>query len=356
MATNKHAIIRYHALDQCFSNPGRKYFIDDLMDACNKALYEYTGMSDGVKRRQIFEDIKFMESEQGWSVPLERYKDGKQVYYRYDDKSFSIKNQPVNESEANQLKEALSILTRFKGMPQFEWMEEMLVRVESAFKLKGSNVVIVGFEQNPYLKGLHYFTEIFNAIHYQKVLKIKYQSFKQTKASYFVIHPYYLKQYNSRWFLFGYNEALKTISNMALDRIAGLQVLNTKYIENNKINFEEYFEDVVGVTVLENQPAERILLEIKISLWPYIQSKPLHGSQKIISRDKEYVKIELKVQVNYELTALLFSYGEGIKILEPEALKTNIKTKAEAPKQQLFITYARTLHTWYSSLLCQSEN
>jgi hypothetical protein len=64
VATNKHAIIRYHALDQCFSNPGRKYFIDDLMDACNKALYEYTGMSDGVKRRQIFEDIKFMESEQ----------------------------------------------------------------------------------------------------------------------------------------------------------------------------------------------------------------------------------------------------------------------------------------------------
>jgi hypothetical protein len=72
-------------------------------------------------------------------------------------------------------------------MPQFEWMEEMLVRVESAFKLKGSNGVIVGFEQNPYLKGLHYFTEIFNAIHYKKVLKIKYQGFKQTKASYFII-------------------------------------------------------------------------------------------------------------------------------------------------------------------------
>jgi predicted DNA-binding transcriptional regulator YafY len=44
------------------------------------------------------------------------------------------------------------------------------------------------------------------------------------------------------------------------------------------------------------------------------------------------VKIELKVQVNYELTTLLFSYGEGIKILEPEALKANIKTKTEALK------------------------
>lgn len=330
MATNKHAVIRYHALDQCFSNPGRKYFIDDLIEACNKALYEYTGMSDGIKRRQVFEDIKFMESEQGWSVPLERFKDGKQVFYRYDDKSFSIKNQPVNESEANQLKETLSILTRFKGMPQFEWMEELLVRVESAFKLKGSNGVIVGFEQNPYLKGLHYFTEIFNAIHYKKVLKIKYQGFKQAKASKIILHPYYLKQYNSRWFLFGHNESVNTISNLALDRIADLQELSKKYISNTRINFEEYFEDVVGVTVLENQPAQRILLKVSSSIWPYIQSKPLHGSQKIISKKQESVVIELLVQVNYELTTQLFSYGEGIEILEPDALKTNIKAKAEA--------------------------
>jgi len=32
MATNKNAIIRYQALDKCFRNPGRKYFMDDLMD------------------------------------------------------------------------------------------------------------------------------------------------------------------------------------------------------------------------------------------------------------------------------------------------------------------------------------
>jgi len=330
VATNKHAIIRYHALDQCFSNPGKRYYIDDLVEVCNDALYEYTPESDGVKRRQIFEDIKFMESEQGWSVPLERIKDGKKVFYRYDDKSFSIKNQPVNESEANQLKETLSILTRFKGMPQFEWMEELLVRVESAFKLKGGNNVIVGFEQNPYLKGLHYFTDIFNAIHYKKVIKINYQGFKQTKVSKIILHPYYLKQYNSRWFLFGLNEELKTISNLALDRIADLQELKEEYINNTEINFEEYFDDVVGVTVLKNQLVKKVLLKASTSIWPYIQSKPLHGSQKVISKDNDYIIIELMVQVNYELTTLLFSYGESLDVLEPEELVTEIKNKAKA--------------------------
>ena len=172
---------------------------------CNDALYEYTGASDGVKRRQIFEDIKFMESNQGWSVPLERLKDGKQVYYRYSERTYSIKNQAVNESEAKQLKETLSILTRFKGMPQFEWMDEMLVRIESSFNLKGSTNIIVGFEQNQYLKGLNHFTEIFNSIQYKRVLKIEYQGFKQIKSSQVIFHPYFLKQYNSRWFLFGFS-------------------------------------------------------------------------------------------------------------------------------------------------------
>src|SRR5579863_3564454 len=107
MATNKHATIRYNVLDQCFGNPGRRYFIDDLVEACNLALIEYSGTSDGIKKRQIFEDIKFMESEHGWSVPLERYKDGKKVYYRYSPASFSIRNLSINETEANQLKETL---------------------------------------------------------------------------------------------------------------------------------------------------------------------------------------------------------------------------------------------------------
>ena len=329
MATNKHAIIRYHALDRCFSNPGKRYFIGDLIDVCNDALYEYTGASDGVKRRQIFEDIKFMESNQGWSVPLERLKDGKQVYYRYSERTYSIKNQAVNESEAKQLKETLSILTRFKGMPQFEWMDEMLVRIESSFNLKGSTNIIVGFEQNQYLKGLNHFTEIFNSIQYKRVLKIEYQGFKQIKSSQVIFHPYFLKQYNSRWFLFGFNEAFNFISNLALDRIVSLKAISKKYKENDSINFEEYFEDVIGVTVSEKVKPIKIQLEISKLLWPYIESKPIHGSQRIISK-KGNVIIELEVQINFELITTIFSYGEGVKVLGPEELRVGIINKAEA--------------------------
>lgn len=85
MPTNKNAQLRYNILDKCFRNTGRKFFIDDLVKEVNKALRELEGEDKQVKKRQIQYDIRFMKSEQGWSVPLEKKRDGRRVYYQYSD-------------------------------------------------------------------------------------------------------------------------------------------------------------------------------------------------------------------------------------------------------------------------------
>jgi predicted DNA-binding transcriptional regulator YafY len=325
MATNKHATIRYHALDRCFSNHRRKFFIEDLINVCNEAIYEFSGIEDGVKRRQVFDDITFMESEQGWSIPLERIKDGRRVYYRYSDKAFSIKNSGINQTEAEQLKDTLAILSRFKGMPQFEWIEEMQIRLEDTFKLKGTVQSFVGFEQNPFLKGLNHFTDLFNAMQNEVCLKISYQGFKQDNPVETTVHPWYLKQYNNRWFLFGFNEEYKAITNFALDRIIKIEESKTKFHRNSEINFDDFFDDVVGVTVKKDIPVEKLLLKINKEIWPYIESKPIHGSQKVLSRTETEVLIELSLLLNHELIALLFSYLDAIEVVEPESLRERFK-------------------------------
>ncbi len=325
MATNKHAQIRYQVLDRCFSNPGRRYFIEDLVDACNKALYEHAGIIDGVKKRQVQSDIAFMESEAGWSIPLNRIRDGKRVFYRYEDTHYSINNQLLNETEINQLKETIFMLNRFKGMPQFSWMEEILARLENTFHLRGTTTSVVDFEHNPYLKGLNYFSDIFSAIVNHQTLSIVYKRFSadQTKM---IFHPYFLKQYNNRWFLFGRSDHLKEnypITNLALDRIEQISYPNVRYIENNEIDFGEYFEDVVGVTVYEKE-TEKIILEIDNSLFPYIKTKPLHGSQIIKKQTPNSTIIELRLIINYELENLLLGYIDKISIVSPDHLREKI--------------------------------
>lgn len=336
MATNKHATIRYHALDKCFSNYGRRFFLEDLIEACNNAIHEFSGIQKGVKRRQIFKDITFMESEQGWSIPLERLKDGRRVFYRYSDKNFSIKSQGLNPTEAEQLIETLTIFSRFKGMPQFEWIEEMQIRLKDTFKLGNKFGTIIGFEQNPYLTGLNFFTELFNAIQNEVALKIKYQGYRQDKPSEIILHPWFLKQYNNRWFLFGQNNDYQSITNFALDRIIAIRDANIQYLKNTEIDFDEYFEDILGVTYNAKDKIEKVVLKINLEIWPYICSKPIHGSQKVLNKDDSFVMIELNLQINYELKALLFSYMDAIEIMEPIEFRAFFKSVSESMFNKYF--------------------
>ena len=297
--------------------------MDDLIEACNEALADINPYSSGIKRRQIFDDIKFMKDSKGYNAPIESFRFGKRAYYRYDNSEFSINSQPLNEQEAQQLKESLLTLSRFKGMPQFDWVEEIRVRLEQKFNLT-SDENVISFDENPYLTGRELISDLYNSIVNREVLLIKYKPFKQENEILFELHPYHLKQYNNRWFLFGLNEKDIQISNIALDRIISIDKSKSVYIPNTKIDFVEYFEDVIGVTIDERKLVQKVILEISANLWPYIKTKPLHGSQRILTETKENTIVELELILNFELESIILSYGEEVEVIKPEALRNNI--------------------------------
>ncbi len=323
MSINKNALIRYKTLDRCFRNPGRMYFWEDLLNECNNALVEFDPNSDGIQRRQLFDDIKFMESEQGWSIPLERYRHGKKVYYRYDDLKFSIDNQSLNETEAKQLKSAIKLLSRFKGVPQFEFINEIIPAIESKLGLISIEREVMSFENNLDYEGLKFITPLFNAIVNKRALTIEYQDFKSQIPYSINFHPYYLKQYNSRWFVFGYNELTKNQHwNMALDRIKHLKDSPKKYIETD-VDWDDYFYDLIGVTKKLDDKVQTVRLWFSPSLAPYIITKPIHPTQKGINTENG-LEVTIKVIPNYELEKLILSFGSNVKVVSPESLKDSI--------------------------------
>jgi predicted DNA-binding transcriptional regulator YafY len=333
MATNKNAQIRYKILDNCFRNGGKRYFIEDLISECNKKLEEIDPDSKGISRRQIFDDINFMESSEGWEIDLLRLKDGKRVYYRYADTSFSINNMPLNETDINRLQTTLQTISQFKGMPQFEWMYELLPKLK-----QGSATVyapaIMEFEHNQDLQGVEHIGILYDAILYQKVLNIDYlQSFEHEVQ--FVIHPYYLKQYNSRWFLFGYNpEREKYNWTLPLDRITKINEIHAPYMANTTIDWSEYFDDMIGVTKPENAEPEKITLHFYGKTGHYIESKPIHGCQKHRWVDAETLEVNLDLIVNYELERFILSYADSVRVIQPPSLVERIKARMEEGVKQ----------------------
>jgi len=95
MSTNKNAILRYNTLDKCFSNFGRKYYFEDLLERVNDVITDFEPGSTGIKIRQLRDDIRFMKSDAGYSAPIVAVNDGKKAFYRYESKDFSINNSPI---------------------------------------------------------------------------------------------------------------------------------------------------------------------------------------------------------------------------------------------------------------------
>lgn len=324
-------MIRYQALDACFSNKYRKFFIEDLIEACNKALQEfYISKEDAindveyyVKRRTIFNDIAFMQSEEGWNAPIKRYYEGHRCYYRYEDENFSINKRDFSEAELDKLDEALIMLNRFSGDTRFEWVSEFIANFEDKLGRKKNTAPVIGFEKNPFLTGLENLSVLYNYIVNKQVLKITYNHFTHGEMIY-VMHPYYLKQYNNRWFLFGITEKEKTVlTNLPLDRIVKIEPVNISYIPNTTFDFEEYFDDVVGVSVPRSGEPEKVVLKFDKKRFSYIITKPLHPSQIVLDKDKCVVQIQ--VFRTLELESLILSFGDHVEVLKPVSLRRQIK-------------------------------
>lgn len=335
MPINKNAYIRYQALDKCFRNKGRRYFIEDLIEACTSALGDFDGRRQGIKRRQVFDDIRFMESEQGWAIPLERHKEGKRTYYRYEDTSFSIANRSMNEIERSQLKETLAVLSRFQGTPQFEWLEPIMAKLEIGFNIKGNGLGAVAFDENRYLKGIEHFGPLFAAITERQSLQIEYLSFKGNQVLYPVFYPYQLKEYNNRWFLLGRSDAYDSLSVLPLDRIDTISEAMQPFL-SCEIDLEEYFEDIIGVTKPKDALLEKVLFQVEESLWPYLASKPLHGSQRKKGSENGKVTVELEVIPNFELEQMLLSFGEGVIVNAPIWLSERLSGRIQLMAQNYF--------------------
>lgn len=324
MPKTKNALIRQRVLDRCLGSM-QDYSMKDLMDACNKELLSY-GEHPVTSMNTIREDLNQICSNYPDANIIPR-RVGRNIFYSYEDRNYSIFKIPFKDEEMAQLTQTLMILSRFEGMPQFEWIENFTHRFKSSLKLTFPDEPIVGFDENIDLKGREYFAPLFSAISNKQVLSIGYKNFKKNEVEQIVVYPYYLKQYNNRWFLMGVTEPKRRLSILALDRIETIDVLHQEYIPNKGVNFQDYFDDMIGVSRPFGKELQKVVFRVSNDLVPYIRTKPIHGTQLELLSDENSVMMQINVYVNFELEQLILSHGEKIEVLEPIELREQIKRR-----------------------------
>ena len=321
MATNKNALIRYKTIDKCLRNTSRFWTIDDLIDACTEALTEYEGKENVVSKRTVQLDIQNMRSDKiGYNAPIEVF-DNK--YYRYADPEYSITKTEIPYEDIKKMREAVDFLKEFKDFSFFRHMSGIVHRLEDSIILSAAKRPAIHIDNNENIKGFEYVDPIYQAIIHKQALAISYKSFRARQAHVLEVHPQFLKEYNNRWFLIAFYKS--DLLTLALDRMESVNILSIPYVDK-KIDPNEYFKDIIGVTLSRGNPIEEVVFWVDNNNANYVITKPFHHTQEIVEEREDGVVFRIRVRHNYELERLILGFGASIIVLAPSRLRRNISS------------------------------
>lgn len=174
-------------------------------------------------------------------------------------------------------------------------------------------------------KGTEYFNGILHAIQNQLVVTFQLNSYWQA-ASFRRCVPKAIKESQNRYYLIAYDLDKNNFRNYGLDRISNFVITSEKQ-KTPEINVEAFYQHAFGIQCY-NDPVE-IILEFANDQKQYIQSLPLHASQKIIKENNETFTVALFMHPTNDFVMEIMRYGAICEVIEPPFLRDRIKDEVK---------------------------
>jgi hypothetical protein len=187
---------------------------------------------------------------------------------------------------------------------------------------KNNALSFVEFENKAAIETIPNFKIVLNAIQQQLPITFNHNSFYHLKHSIYTLKPYFLKQYQNRWYVIGETE--KGYRTFGIDRIENIALGSLKFKPKTE-EAKGKFREVIGLNYMDHK-LETMHLSFDMSQKPYLLSLPLHHSQKEINTDDETsFEVELLIHPNFEFRQQVLKYGSLVKVFEPKWLANEIK-------------------------------
>lgn len=332
---DKNQYDRYKRIDRILRSSPEGFSLDELLERLNGSLtYE-----NQIKRRQLQYDLEALKDLYG--APINNKKGARRI--KYEDSSFSIVTHEMKETLRSMREQIDSVDMN----PRLLWLQNLILMLQESYFTNSMAMEAIDFGDNLEYQNSNRVHEFFSYIMDRQVIEVSYSpGFGKPKR--IILHPYFVRQYNNRWFLFGWNEnAAKEgkpksgILNLPLDRIDEVKVIHNAYKEVSVQDIrdfkEDYFGDIVGVTRLDTE--QSIHLELRFSFnsgdkakdnavlrdYYYLKTKPFYPYISF-PRDKDieangYADVTMDIIPNKELEGALLRYADSAKIVGPKQFR-----------------------------------
>ncbi len=169
---------------------------------------------------------------------------------------------------------------------------------------------------------------VIDALKQNRRIRFSYKSYTRAlPTDGIVLEPYFVKIFKQLWYVIGLNVKDGQIKTYSLDRMSNLNLLQDLFDMPENVNPSEFFKDCFGIITNQNS-AKRIVLRVEPTQAKYFRALPLHSSQQEEVHD-QYSIFTYKMRITYDLKEELMSHGASIEVLEPQELKTLIRTELQ---------------------------
>ncbi len=323
----KNALFRYRVIDSCLRNKFKPYpSKQDLRIACEESLF---GSTDGrhICDSTIEKDIFNMRMEHDAPIKYSKANGG----YYYEDPAYTLADIPLTNDDMQAIEFAAKTLLQFKDNELFKQFGSAIDKIADRVTVsKNENAEsYVQFETAASSGGSEFLNDLLGAIKEKKIIEFDYGKFTEDAFSERRVLPLLLKQYRNRWYLVSFELGKNDYRTFALDRIDDIRLTSAMMDRPKDFDPDNFFKYAVGITSGNHSP-ERVVLVASPLASRYIDSLPIHSTQKVLNMLEDgSFQFQLKVVVTEELIREILSYGGALKVLEPESLRSEIMGRAK---------------------------
>ncbi len=173
-------------------------------------------------------------------------------------------------------------------------------------------------------RGIENIYGILHAIKKQLKVNFIFHQYYLQKKLHISGNPYAIKEFKNRWYVVIKEEHEDFYTTYGLDRISDFFITEQKFKKNPDFNIKKVFEHNFGIMTGYGLPPKKIVLSFERLQGQYVKYTPLHHSQKILIDTDEELRISLFLIPTFDFRMELLSYGNAVKVIEPESLKNEL--------------------------------
>lgn len=279
-----------------------------------------------VSTKTIQRDIEFMKHHYDAPIGFDKQRRG----FYYTDSGFAMNPLEITESDFLAVAVTEKILKQYQNTPYANYFRTFFEKFSNIYNGKLSVDIkdidkIISFSLNP-VRNIppHIMGSVREALQDNRRINVKYLTGHSGRESERLIDIYHLRNYNGDWYAIAYCHKANGIRVFAVSRFKSISLTNRHYTIPDNFDIEKYFENSFGI--FESPRSHSVKLKVTGDMVRYVTERKWHKSERLTRLPDGSITLEYTVNDLNEIKFWALSMGEFCEILEPETLRSEIKS------------------------------